>query len=259
MTYPRRALAVALVWCSGAAFSAEDAPSLLSPFSSAPDGPAPAPWRITGLPNHPPTRFEIATQDRQRLLRVEADKSYGVLVQRVQLPLTAETMLSWRWRVDQWSANTDLRTKAGDDSPAKLCVFFDYPMDALPLGERAALALARTATGEALPTESVCYVWDRVLPKGTVLDNAFSRRVRLIVLESGFGTLPQWRVERRNLLADYRRAFDHGQEPAPAILGVGIAADADNTQGHSLAWFGDVALRERPPAGVEPPVGAAAR
>ena len=63
----------------------------------------------------------------------------------------------------------DLRTKAGDDGAAKLCVFFDFPADRLSFAERAKLTLARAASGEDVPSEVLCYVWDNKEPKGTSL------------------------------------------------------------------------------------------
>ena len=50
--------------------------------------------------------------------------------------------------------------------------------------------------------------------------------------------------ERRNLLADYRRVFgDEAGDTTPDVVAVAISADADNTQGHGLAYFSDLDLR----------------
>jgi hypothetical protein len=56
-------------------------------------------------------------------------------------------------------------------------------------------------------------------------------------------------AERRNLLADYRRAF--GEEAGttmPDVVAVAISADADNTRGHGIAYFSDLDLRAGPAA-----------
>ena len=45
--------------------------------------------------------------------------------------------LAWRWRVDQLVENADLTSRTGDDSPARVCVFFDFDASKLPFGERA--------------------------------------------------------------------------------------------------------------------------
>ena len=227
-----------------------DEPPTLAPFSSAQGAQAPQPWRFTTLPNKAPTRFEVVQQDGKRVLKVEADQSYGNLVHATQVPLNSGTTLAWRWRVDEFVQDADLRTRAGDDGAAKLCVFFDFPVDKLPVGERTKLALARRATGEDVPSEALCYVWDNKEAKGSEFMNAFTRRVRMVVLESGATAKPGgWMAERRNLLADYRRAF--GEEAGttmPDVVAVAISADADNTRGHGIAYFSDLDLRAGPAA-----------
>src|SRR4030095_10859428 len=143
----------------------------------------------------------------------------------------------------------DLRSRAGDDGAAKLCVFFDFPVDRLPLIERARLSIARTTLHRELPSEALCYVWDNKLPRGTVLVNAYTRRMRMMVLQSGLpASVGSWRAERRGGLADYQRAFaDEAGGILPDVVAVAISADADNTNGHGLAFFGDVVLKRPPP------------
>jgi hypothetical protein len=240
------ALMGTLVLAAAAAHADEAA--LLAPFSRATSGQAPQPWRFTTLPNKIPTHFEVVEQDGKHVLKVEADQSYGNLVHPTQLPLNDGTTLAWRWRVDEFVKDADLRTRAGDDGIAKLCVFFDFPTERLPVSERTRLALARRTTGEVVPSEALCYVWDNKEPKGSELPNAFTRRMRMIVLESGPASRPgTWVVERRNVLADYRRAFgDEAGSTMPDVAAVAVSADADNTHEHGLAFFSDIDLHDAP-------------
>lgn len=246
----------ALALLTAAPACAQEAP-LLTPFTAASGTQAPAPWHFSSLPNKTPTRFEVVQQDGRRVLKVDADQSYGNLVHRLQAPLTSATTLAWRWRVGQFVEGADLRTRAGDDGAARICVFFDLPTQRLPLVERTRLALARSAVGEDVPSEALCYVWDATQPKGSSLVNAYTRRMRMVVLESG--PTPAggagWVTERRNLLEDYQRAFgDEAGGLVPDIAAVVISADADNTHGHGVAYFSDVALKSPP---LTPPAGTA--
>ena len=165
-------------------------------------GPAPEPWHFTTLPHKNPTRFEVVRQDGQPVLKVEADDSYGNLVHPVRVALDGAATLAWRWRVERFVDGADLRSRGSDDGAAKLCVFFALPTDRLPFSERTRLALARSATGEDVPSETLCYVWDEKEAKNTLLPNAFTRRIRMLVLESGAAgaNAGGWRSERRNLL-----------------------------------------------------------
>lgn len=214
----------------------------IASFSAAPPGPAPKPWRFATLPNKKPTVFDIAEQDGSHVLRVATDDSYGNLVHAMRAPGGA-LRLDWRWRLDRPLAQADLRQRSGDDAALKLCVSFDYDIGRLGFGERTRLRLARISTGEAIPGQTLCYVWDRQLPDGTLLDNAFTRRMRFIVLRSGHDPLSRWMHERRDLQADYLRAFgDEAPEHMPDVIGVTVSADADNTHGVSLGYVGDIRL-----------------
>ena len=227
---------------AGPGLAQATAQAWLTGFSNAAPGPVPASWHFTTLPNKNPTTFEVVRQDGKSVLKVQADDSYGNLVHPVRVALDGAASLAWRWRVERFVEGADLRSRSGDDGAAKLCVFFALPTDRLPFGERTRLALARSATGEDVPSETLCYVWDAKEAKSTLLPNAFTRRIRMLVLESGpaGAGIDSWRGERRNLLADYQRAFgDEAGGLQPDIVGVAISAVADNTEGPGLAFVSD--------------------
>ncbi len=229
--------------CAATAMPARADEVAIKSFSSAAPGEPPAVWKFATLPNKIATRFSIVDLAGTRVLKVEADESYGNLVHALHAKAGEHTALAWRWRVDKLVENADIKTRAGDDAAAKLCVFFAFDAAKLPFGERARLTLANSATGETVPTETLCYVWDNKLPIDTGLVNAFTRRIRFIVLQSGTGKLGQWVAEKRDLSVDYQRMFgDESEGKIPEIVGVAVSADADNTHGHGLAYFGDVAL-----------------
>lgn len=215
----------------------------IAPFSAAAIGEAPAAWKFATLPNKQPTRYSIVDLGGAHVLKVEADDSYGNLVHGLHAQVGERSTLAWRWRVDKLVDEADVKTRAGDDSPAKLCVFFAFDRAKLPLGERTKLAIAASTTGQEMPTETLCYVWDNKLAVETGLPNAFTKRVRFIVLQSGSAKLAQWVPQRRNLVADYQRMFaDESDGKVPEVVGVAVSADADNTHGKGLAYFGDITL-----------------
>ncbi|MDI1274662.1 DUF3047 domain-containing protein [Polaromonas sp.] len=217
----------------------------LTAFSSASGAQPPAPWRVVGVPGGkiPLTRYALVEMDGRKVLRVEAIKSYGNLVHDLPaLVPEAGLRLRWRWRLDEALLGGDLRRREGDDSPLKVCALFDMPLDRLGLIERNLLRLARVASGEKLPSATLCYVWDATLAPGTLLPNAYSARVRFIVLDSGEQRLGQWVAHSRDLGADFRRAFGEESAAVPPLQGVLVGADADNTGGRSLGHVGDVTL-----------------
>lgn len=242
---PRRrlaALAGAVLAGLAAVGAAWAAANVLKPMLGPGESPL-APWHVAGLPRQakPFTQFRVVTLDGERVLRVEADQSYGNLVQAVP-PGTPAHTLSWRWRLDEANPQADLRRKDGDDSPVKVCAFFDEPLSAVPFVERQLLRVARGMSTEPLPAASVCYVWDARLAPGTQLVNAFTKRVRVIVLRGPESALHRWQSEQRDVVADYMRLFGDETDAVPPLMGIGVGADADNTHGHSVAHVADVTL-----------------
>lgn len=210
-------------------------------------------WQFSGLPDQklPRTRYDSVSLDGQRVLRVEAQGSYGHLVHDLPPSATpASGQLVWRWRLDRANARADLRQKAGDDVALKVCASFDLPLAQVPFVERQVLRLARSRTGQALPAATVCYVWDPSLPAGTVLDNAYSRRLRMVVVRGQGDALGAWVDERRDVAADLRRLFGDelgGQGGTggalPPLTAIAVSADADNTGADSLGYVASVALQ----------------
>jgi len=259
---PRRRVAIALLLALGAestgagaggpALASQDGGSNLAPLvpvatleqaGDRPHLPGP-PWRVAGLPAQrlPLTHFDIETVGGERVLAVSAAGSYGNLVHPLAGLPAAGHHLSWRWRLEQPLADADLRRREADDAALKVCALFDLPPDRLPFLERQRLALARALSGEHLPGATLCYVWDRRLPPGTVLHNAYSARLRWWVLRGPQDPLQRWASERRDLTADFLRAFGEESREVPPLLAVAVGADADNTGGHSLAYVADLVL-----------------
>lgn len=247
----------ALCYCATAAFAQGNGPleapaaSLarpalyLSPFTSASGAVPPTPWRVVGLPkgNKPLTHFDIIPLDGHPVLRVQTDRSYANLVHDLpDFALAPGMQLRWRWRLDQPLQGTDLRQRAGDDSPLKVCALFDLPIEQLSFVERNLLRVARSVSGEELPAATLCYVWDATLATGTLLHNAFTHRVRMIVVDSGEQRLGQWVAHKQDLAADFRRAFGQESATVPPLLAVLVGADADNTGSYSLGYVEGVTL-----------------
>lgn len=194
-------------------------------------------WRVARLPNIEPTRFRLVEDGGTVVVQLDAENAAASLYRPIRVDPADTPLLRWRWRVRNPIPGADLTTKVGDDVPARLYVMFDYPLDRLSLADRAKILLARAVAGDLVPAAALCYVWDEELAEGETLWNAYSDRVRVIVVESGSRRLGQWVSEERDVAADFRSAFG---EAAPPVSGVAIAADTDQTGGRARSWFGDI-------------------
>ena len=256
MYTPRRRASCLIQRCFQAAFTLAAAGQAvaqgvaLPSFSANDSAAAPVPWRIAGLPVQgkaavPVTRFDITPVDGRKVLRVQTDGSYGNLVHALPgITLGEKTQLRWSWRLDQPLPNADLRQRRSDDLPLKVCLLFDMPSARLSLVDRSVLSLARSVSGEKLPSATLCYVWDQLLPAGTLLNNAYTSRVRMLVLDSGDKRLGQWVNHQRDVAADFKQAFgrENGSNGVPALEGILVGADSDNAGGQSLAYVGNITL-----------------
>ena len=80
--------------------------------------------------------------------------------------------LAWRWQLAQGLPLAEMAIKSGDDAALKVCVMFDQPLLDSPFFQRAALSLARSVTGQSLPSATLYQLWDSHYPaltRGTSL------------------------------------------------------------------------------------------
>ncbi len=219
---------------SGAALAAQPAR-----FSSAPSGATlPAGWTLLPIPKvERQTRFDLVAAEGGTVLRARADNAAASLRYKLDVAPAAGRQLSWRWKTERVLDKADLTTKAGDDFPTRLYVFFDRPPAQMSLGERIAYKLGRSRYGDQIPSAALCYVWDNRQPVGTVRSNAYTGFVKMVVATSGKAQQGQWVTLQRDVGADYRRAF--GTAP-PRITGVAVAVDTDNTGESTISYFGDI-------------------
>lgn len=187
----------------------------------------------------PATEFDVTSIDGERVLRVVSNKSYGNLVHDVDASAAGARWLLWRWRVDA-APDADPRLKSGDDAPVRVCAMYDWPRERLTFFERTQHVTAETVSGTWLPTATLCYVWAPALPKGTAWPNAYSKRIRQIVVDGQGAERQRWVDHRRDLHTDFRKAFaDEWREgdAMPALKAIAIGGDADNTLGEGLAYL----------------------
>lgn len=204
----------------------------------------PAPWRIVTLRGEAPAEFTLTDDERETVVQADASGSVAALWYDVDGD-TESSVISWRWKIAKLLERSDISTRDGDDFPARVYVTFDYDRRRLPFFTRMQLGIARLFYSTEIPTAALCYVWDTSAPVGTVTPNAWTERVRMVVLRSGLDGVGEWTTERRNFREDFRQAFG---EEAPPVNGVAIAIDTDNTGETARAWFGDIELlRDGPP------------
>ena len=176
------------------------------------------------------------------MLRARAQASTSGITRALRVDPATHPIVAWRWKVPALVQKGDLATKEGDDFAARFYVTFDLDPERLPVGERMKIGLARMLYGPDVPVAVLCYVWDRTAPVGTFAPNAYTDRVRMIVVDSGSANVGRWVAHERDVAADFQRAFG---QPAPAVNGVIVSTDTDNTGETVEAFYGDASFRAR--------------
>ena len=217
----------------------------LASFSSArPSETPPEGWRpVVVDAKRPQTQFSLVTDDGTTVLRAHAKAAASAVARDRPFDTLAYPRLQWRWKTARLIERSNIAEKSGDDFPLRLYVLFDYDITRLPFGARTKLRLGRMMFGDALPTAALCYVWATREPVGTIVANAYTDRVRMVVVASGPARLNEWVSVERDIDADFRTAFG---EPPPAVTGIVLATDTDDTGEEAVSHFGDIAaLRAR--------------
>jgi hypothetical protein len=150
-------------------------------------------------------------------MHVNTVKNVGILTRDVTVPLTAETRLSWRWKVDRL--------------PSKL------PESTVPQHDYLSIAV------KFENSKDLTYMWSAALPEGThfmcPLPDWHNVEWHAVV-RSGESDLGKWLAEERNVLADYNKVIG-GKAPGK-IVQVWLISNSIIQQGEGRATYGDIIL-----------------
>ena len=206
--------------------------------------PLPDYWRpYIILPGKPRTEYALVNTSEGVALEANSEASASGLVRRIRIDPRSHPVLTWRWRIEDLIPGADMRLAHREDSPARLMVSFHGDAKNLDFVERSRMRMAKALSGSEVPYATLMYVVANDLPVGTVIPNPHTERVQMIVVASGAQQAGEWLEFRRDVLADYRRAF--GEEPWD-IVAVGVMTDSDNTGKSARCHYGDISFLERP-------------
>jgi len=174
------------------------------------------------MPLHGTTDYRMTYLDGRLAIRAEPRQSASGLIRRVAIDPARCPILEWTWRVERLQDAADLRVKAADDVAASIFLLFGDP----------------GLLSDPDPVPTLRYVWTNGrLARGAVIDNPYlPGTVRSLVVRNGGGPLGAWVSERRDIAADYWRAF--GRAPGAPVGAVVLFTDNDQTGEPALAHYG---------------------
>lgn len=167
------------------------------------------------------TRYQVVPDDGGHCLRAESRGAASGLVFRKEYRLQDFPLLSWRWKVENIVAGSDVASKSGDDYPARVYVVFPHWFPP--------------------KTRSINYIWSTNLAPGEFVPNSYFAGAVMLACQRGAEKAGGWVSERRNVLEDYRRIF--GEDPPP-VGAVAIMTDTDNTGEAAVAYYDDIRIEQ---------------
>jgi hypothetical protein len=149
------------------------------------------------------------------LLAESRGAASGLFLER-RIDLRSTPWLHWSWKVADTFSGLNEREKSGDDYPARIYVV-----------AKGGLAFWKT--------RALSYVWASGEPQDSMWPSAFTGNAVMIAVRSGPGRAGELVAEKRDVRADWKRAFGDDIE---AIDGVAIMTDTDNAGRTARAWYG---------------------
>ncbi|MDZ7691923.1 MAG: DUF3047 domain-containing protein [Balneolaceae bacterium] len=175
------------------------------------------------------------------VIKAESKNAASGLVYKVDIDPREYPVIEWRWRIDQVVQEGDVTKKAGDDYAARIYITFDYDKANLGFTDWVKYTFLKTFTSYNIPLRAINYIWANQTDKEVMVPNPFTDWVQMVVIRNKEDSRQTWITETRNILEDYREIW--GEAP-PAISGVAIMTDTDNTRGEAVAWYGDIIFKK---------------
>jgi hypothetical protein len=169
---------------------------------------------------HPRYDFALVEDGGRRALEMKSADDHSTIARELHVDLAVTPILEWAWRVLALPAGADLTRRETCDLTGH--VFVVWPRFPAMLRSRL-----------------IGYVWDRVLPVGSVIRSPKVGSVYFVVARSGTQGLGEWSVERHDVAADYRRIY---RETAPRPGALALSIDTNDTHASAAARFGRIAF-----------------
>ncbi len=177
------------------------------------------------------------------VLHAVADSSASLVGHELALDVTATPIAHWRWKTAAIVPGADNATRDHEDAAARVIFEFDGDRSKLSLSDQAAFRLSKIVSGRVLAYATLMYVWSTSAPVDTIIVDPFTNRIMIVVATSGNAEAGHWQPVTRNLVADFRRAFN---EAPGKLVSVSVMTDTDNTGTHAESWYGDITLTAAP-------------
>jgi hypothetical protein len=190
------------------------------------------------------TVYRLESYQGRTVLSASSKTSASGLAVKLRPRQVNNLWLQWEWKALSAIPEADNAERYNDDAPLRILVAFDGNKSKLPLKEKMNFEMANLISGQEMPYATLMYIWSGKSPVDTIIANAHTSRIKMIVVDSGWENLGSWHKHQRDLTADYKRAY--GEAPGE-IIGIALLTDTDNTKSEARAIYGDIELIRKNP------------
>lgn len=187
------------------------------------------------------TEYELVSDAGMVVVKAVANGSASGLIRYIRVDPKEYPIIQWRWKAMNLIRSADNANRSKEDSPVRIYIGFEGDNATLSLRERLFYKVVKAASDQEMPFATLNYIWENDAPVGSLIANPNTTRIQMIVVESGAAKIGQWVSYQRNLYEDYKRAY--GEEP-PAITGLFLMSDTDNTGETATGYYGDIVLKK---------------
>lgn len=171
---------------------------------------------------------------------IKSDNSASGIVYNEQIDIYKYSEAEWKWKIENIIKNGDAEKKSGDDYSIRIYVLFKYEKKGSGFAERLKYNTAKLLYGEYPPHSALNYIWSNKKYSKRFIENSYSDKSMMIIMESGTDNIGKWVKRKVNILADYRKVFE--QDP-PRYAHIAVMGDSDNTGGKSTAYIDYIIVR----------------
>ena len=190
------------------------------------------------------TVYRLENYQGRTVLSANSKTSASGLAVKLRPRPANNLWLQWEWKALSAIPEADNVERYHDDAPLRILVAFDGNKSKLPLKEKLNFEMANLISGQEMPYATLMYIWSGKSPVDTIINNAHTSRIKMIVVDSGWDNLGDWHKHQRDLAADYKRAY--GETPGE-VIGIALLTDTDNTKSETRAIYGDIELIRKSP------------
>ena len=190
------------------------------------------------------TVYRLENYQGRTVLSANSKTSASGLAVKLRPRPANNLWLQWEWKALSAIPEADNAERYHDDAPLRILVAFDGNKSKLPLKEKMNFEMANLISGQEMPYATLMYIWSGKSPVDTIISNAHTSRIKMIVVDSGWDNLGAWHKHQRDLAADYRLAY--GEAPGE-VIGIALLTDTDNTKSETRAIYGDLELVRKNP------------